>query len=459
MIMTTEQWQKDILDNGELYCVGGDVRDELFGVRNIDVDVDYLVRGIPPENLEKILKKHGRVAFVGRSFGVYKFKPPGEPKEIDIAYPRREVSTGPGHTDFEVDWDWQIPVEDDLGRRDFTINSIAKNVADGQLVDPYDGRGDIDKRVLRMVFAGTFLEDPLRILRGVRFAARFSLEIDPATYQSMIDAAYLVDTLSAERIQEEFTKLFKQCDRPSGALNTLQDIGALEHLIPELSRSHGVEQNEFHPDDVYWHSLKSLDAAPKERLVARWAALLHDLGKVDKKKTVDDGIGGEKVVFYGHEKESGEIAERVLDRLRYGRDFVKTCVHLVESHMFLYLDEWNQGTVRRFIQRIGKKNLDDLYALRAADCLSRGKTDEIERLEALKKRVAAEIEEADAFKISDLAIDGGDVIRELGMEPGPEVGRILGELLEEVLDDPSLNTRERLVERLKGRFGAGGPGR
>lgn len=447
--MALDIWQKEILEKGELYCVGGDVRDELFGVRNIDLDVDYLVRGIPPEALEAILAKHGRVAFVGKSFGVYKFKPPDETREIDIAYPRTEVSTGPGHTDFDVKWDWALPVEKDLGRRDFTINSIAKDLRDGSLVDPFNGKGDIQNEILRMVFAGAFLEDPLRILRGVRFAARFSLDVEPNTLRSMEDAAPLVGTISAERIQEEFTKLFTQCERPSTGLAMMQRMGVLEHTLPELSRSFGVEQNEYHRDDVFWHSLMSIDAAPMDNLVVRWAALLHDLGKVDKKMTLDDGDGGEKIVFYGHEKVGGEIAERVLNRLRYSRDFVKRCVHLVENHMFLYLDEWNRGTVRRFIQRVGKDNLEDLYALRVADCMSRDKTEELDRLEALKKRVAAEIENDDVFKITDLAIDGADVIRVLGVDPGPDVGRILGELLEMVLDDPSLNDRNRLLEHLE----------
>ena len=451
--MTLEHWQQEILEKGELYCVGGDVRDELFGVQNIDFDIDYLVRGISPEDLEKILNKHGRVAFVGKSFGVYKFKPPDATQEIDIAYPRTEISTGTGHTEFDVNWDWTLPIEEDLGRRDFTINSIAKDIKDGRLVDPYNGRRDIEDRVLRMVFGGAFLEDPLRILRGVRFAARFSLRIDEATKQSMKDAASLVGTISAERIQEEFTKLFTQCDCPSKGLAMMQEIGVLEHTIPELSRGFGVEQNEFHPDDVFWHSLKSLDKAPRSNLLVRWAALLHDLGKVDKKKTVEDGNGGEKVVFYGHEKESAEIAKSILDRLRYGRDFVRECVHLVENHMFLYRDEWNRGTVRRFIQRIGKGNLDDLYALRAADCLSREQTEELERLDALRKRVADEIKNDDVFKITDLAIDGGDVIRVLGVEPGSEVGRILHEVLEEVLDDPGLNNKDRLVKLLEEKHG------
>ena len=450
--MTVEQWQKEIMDRGELFCVGGVVRDDLLGLPSVDEDIDYLVRGLPPEELERILSAHGRVVFVGKSFGVYKFKPPTGKREIDIAYPRTEVSTGPGHRDFEVSWDWRLSVEADLGRRDFTINAIARNLADGRIVDPHGGAKDIEARVLRMVFPGAFREDPLRILRGVRFAARFSLRIEEDTDEAMKESAALVGTLSAERIQDELNKLLTQCERPSEGLSTMQRIGVMARILPELERSYGVTQNEFHPDDVFWHSLKSCDEVPRSNLVVRWAALLHDLGKVDKKQVIEEE-GAAKVVFYGHETVSGGIAGEVLRRLKYGNDFVARCVHLVESHMFLYRKEWNRSTVRRFIQRVGEENLEDLFLLREADCLSRGMTEEVEELEDLRARVERERREAHAFKLADLAIDGNDVKTALGVVESPEIGRILQDLFETVLDDPALNTREKLIRLLGEKFG------
>jgi putative nucleotidyltransferase with HDIG domain len=450
--MTIEPWQKEIMERGELFCVGGAVRDEIFGVPGADEDLDYLVRGLPPEELERILSRHGRVVLVGKSFGVYKFKPPTRTREIDIAYPRSEVSTGPGHRDFKVDWDWKLPVETDLGRRDFTINAIAKDLRDGRIVDPYGGTADIEERVLRMVFPHAFREDALRILRGIRFAARFSLRIEEDTYEAMTESAPLVDTLSAERVQDEFNKLFTQCERPSVGLSTMQRIGVMAHVLPELERAYGVAQNEFHPDDVFWHSLKSCDQVPRNNLVVRWAALLHDLGKVDKKRVIEEE-GAHKVVFYGHETTSAEIAGEILRRLRYSNDFVGRCAHLVGTHMFLYRKEWTRATVRRFIRQVGEEHLEDLFLLREADCFSRGMTEEVAGLEDLRDRIEHERREAHAFKLADLAIDGNDVKATLGVVEGPEIGRVLREVFEMVLDEPSLNTRERLIRLLEEKFG------
>ena len=440
------------MERGELFRVGGAVRDALLGTPSIDRDVDYIVRGLPPEELEAILSRHGRVAFVGKTFGVYKFRSGSDDADIDIdiAYPRTEVSTGPGHRDFDVRWDWKLPVEADLGRRDFTINAIAENLADGRRVDPCGGAKDIEDRVLRMVFPGAFREDPLRILRGIRFAARFSLRIEDATCGAMKECAALVETLSPERIQEELTKLLTQCGRPSEGFSTMQQAGVLARVLPELDRAHGVAQNEYHVDDVFWHSLKSCDEAPQGNLVVRWAALLHDVGKVEKKQIVRDDEG-EKIVFYGHETASAKIAKEILERLRYAGEIVERCAHLVEHHMFLYRPEWNRSTVRRFIRRVGRENLEDLFSVRAADCRSRGLVDELENLEGLRARVMAEIAASSAFSVSDLAVDGEDVMAVLDVREGRVVGDVLRELLDVVVDDPSLNTRETLLEIVRKR--------
>jgi tRNA nucleotidyltransferase/poly(A) polymerase len=160
---------------------------------------------------------------------------------------------GPGHREFTVEWDWQLEVEKDLHRRDFTINALARDVRDDRLIDPCNGRRDLDDRILRMMFPEAFGEDPLRILRGVRFAVRFELTVDPPTREAMKIGAPLLDTLSAERVQEELTKTLTQCERPSGAFMLMREIGALERILPELDRCAGVDQNEYHPDDVFVH--------------------------------------------------------------------------------------------------------------------------------------------------------------------------------------------------------------
>lgn len=441
-------WQKQILAKGELYRVGGIVRDELLGLPAEGQDTDFLVRGISPEDLERILKKSGRLVYVGKAFGVYKFTPNDSDEVFDIVFPRIERSFGPGHTEFKVDWDWRLPVEKDLGRRDFTINAIARNLRDGSLVDPVGGREDLENKILRMIFPKAFEEDPLRILRGVRFATRFGLSVDASTQKAMADGAGLLDTLSAERVQEEFTKLLTQCERPSGAFRRLLELGALDMVLPELARGAGVTQNEYHPDDVFEHSIKTCDAAPRSNLAVRWAALLHDVGKVEKKQVVEDRKLGERVVFYGHQAVSASEAVNVLRKLRYHNALVKKVETLVEHHMFNYEAEWKDSTIRRFIRKVGEANLEDLFLLREADLRSRGAEASLDNLGEIRARVNAELDAGRAQTIAQLAVDGNDVIRVCHVKPGPEVGRILNQLLELVIENPELNTRTSLLKYL-----------
>ncbi len=448
--MNLPAWQSEILARGELYRVGGAVRDRLLGLSGLP-DTDLLVRGLPPEVLEGILARHGAVALVGKAFGVYKFTAADDGVTYDIVFPRTETSTGPGHRDFDVRWDWRLPVEDDLRRRDFTINAIAERVPDGHRVDPFGGAGDLVRRRLRTIFERAFVEDPLRILRGARFTARFDLEVDAETRARMRESAALVATVSAERIRDECTKTMTQCDRPGAAWHLLYQTGALAVMLPELARCAGVTQNEYHPDDVYWHSLKTCDAAPRENLLVRWAALLHDTGKVDARQSVTDERGS-RVVFYGHELVSADITEAVLGRLRYPTSFVACCRRLVRHHMYRYAPEWRAATVRRFMRTVGSDLLDDLFRLREADCRARlhvdGMAGELGQLDALRKRVAYERRERAALRVADLEVDGGDVMRVLGIGPGPAVGRALERLLEHVIESPLHNLRPVLLELL-----------
>jgi putative nucleotidyltransferase with HDIG domain len=444
--VTPASWQDDILATGELYRVGGAVRDRLLG---IDVaDTDFLVRGMSPDALEQVLTRHGDWSRVGKAFGVYKFTPHGG-TSVDIVFPRTETSIGVGHREFDVRFDETLPVEADLARRDFTINAIAERVHDGRVVDPFRGREDLEAGVLRMIFPRAFDEDPLRILRGARFAARFGLRLDGPTRAAMTAAAGLLSTVSAERVQDELSKMLAQCDRPSLAFDALHQTGSLVTWLPELERCAGVVQNEYHPDDVYWHTLKTCDLAPRERLVVRWSALLHDLGKVDTRQVVIED-GESRVVFYGHEAASAEIAERVLSRLRYSNEMVASCRHLVREHMYRYESSWKASTVRRFMRRIGDDAIDDLLALREADCRSRDLAGEIADLKELRARIDEERRARAILTVRDLAVDGDDVVRETGGRPGPEIGAVLQRLLERVTDDPSLNTRERLLDIVRG---------
>jgi len=457
-----DEWQRAVLEEGELYRVGGVVRDRLRGAGDSFVDVDYLARAVEPVRLEAILRAHGKLSLVGRSFGVYKFTPHGD-RTVDVVYPRRERSTGPGHREFDVHWDWQLPVEDDLRRRDFTINAMAEHVETGRLIDPCGGREDLDAGLIRMIFDNAFAEDPLRILRGVRFAVRLDFELEEDTRRQMQNSARLLATLSSERIQEELGRILTECDRASRAFVLLHELGALAVILPELDRCAGVEQNQYHPDDVFIHSLKTLDAAPREDLLLRWAALLHDVGKVDTRKTVNDHRG-ERVVFYGHELVGEQMTRDLLSRLRCPKEMTATVASLVREHMFNYEPDWSDATVRRFIRRVGEDRLDRLFELREADCRSRGLDDRVENAQHLRERVETELREARTFKIRDLAVNGRDVMEIIGKGSGADVGRVLNSLLESVIDDPTLNERETLLRVIRetaesdGESGAAGKG-
>jgi putative nucleotidyltransferase with HDIG domain len=443
--VSIEPWQREILEHGELFRVGGYVRDRLVDPDAEPPDSDFLVRGLPPDRLERLLSRHGRLVLVGKSFGVYRFTPQGRDAAVEIGYPRLERSTGPGHRDFDVRWDWRLPLEDDLARRDFTINAMAEDVGTGRRIDPHGGERDLRARVLRAIFQDAFVEDPLRVLRGMRFTAQLGLSVEESTRERMHSGSSLLGTVSAERVQDEFTKILTRCDRPSVAFELGREIGALAVLLPELDRCAGVEQNEYHPDDVFVHSLKTCDCAPRDNLAVRWAGLLHDVGKVDTKAVVTDERG-ERVVFYGHERLGAEAAAEVLARLRYPRAFVARCRRLVEQHMYNYAPEWKDATVRRFMRTVGESHLEDLFLLREADCRSRDLEAELDALAQLRERVAGELEARHTIRLGDLAVDGDDLMSACGLRPGPGLGAALDYLLERVIDDPSLNERERLLE-------------
>jgi len=186
-------------EGGKIYIVGGPVRDQLLNIEN-PKDIDFIVCGIPFSNLKKILNRFGTINLVGQSFGVIKFKPFKSESVYDISLPRKESSIGAGHRDFDVDFDHTLPIEKDLNRRDFTINAMAKEYPDGEIIDPFGGSSDLDKKILKMVFDSTFIDDPLRIIRGIQFAARFNLTVESKTLASMSKQVSLVETVSPERI-------------------------------------------------------------------------------------------------------------------------------------------------------------------------------------------------------------------------------------------------------------------
>jgi tRNA nucleotidyltransferase (CCA-adding enzyme) len=438
-----EELIEKIVGRGILYEVGGTVRDQLIDPDTEHKDRDYLVTGIPIDDLSSILRRFGRVDVVGKSFGVIKFTARGTGETADFAIPRTERSTGAAHRDFEVEFDPDLPVEVDLKRRDFTINALAREIPSQEIVDPYGGRADIDKKIIRMVFPEAIIEDPLRILRGAQFAARLGFRIESETLKSMEKNIETIETVAPERIAEEINKMLLKAEKPSIGFQYLLEMGALEKIFPELVDCVGVDQpGGYHRWDVFDHTMICVDNSPK-KLSIRLAALFHDVGKPATIELTDNGA-----TFYGHDKLSAKMAAKALKRLKYANDIIDDVTKLVSKHMFS--EGAGDKGVRRLVRSVGQDLIFDLLSLRRADTLSQGMGQDLSGISEFEQKVASEIEKKPPFGFSDLAVNGTDLMREFDLPESPLIGDILNDLLEMVLDNPDLNTKEELLRRAKG---------
>ncbi|MEE9309038.1 MAG: HDIG domain-containing metalloprotein [Spirochaetia bacterium] len=417
----------------QCYLVGGAVRDILLGrkVQDFDIATDAL-----PEDVIGVFRqviptgiKHGTVTvlFKGTCFEVTTFR-------IDRDY---RDGRRPDSVIF-------IPsIEEDLKRRDFTINAIAYDLQYHRLLDPHDGRKDLKAGIIRAIGdpLQRFREDGLRPIRACRFAAQFRFEIEEDTFTGISRSIDTVKMVSAERIRDELTRLL-EAQTPSVGFSLLDGCGLLRLIIPELTACKNVEQGDLHQYDVYHHLLYACDAAPRDNLPVRLAALFHDLGKPETLNLSPDG----EISFHRHEALSARLAGRILRRLRFSNQILKQVGHLVTQHMFHYEPQWTDAAVRRFVARVGEKNIPDILSLRRADQLAIvGKRFVSGSLLALEKRIEEVLAEDKALTLKDLAINGDDIIRELQIPRGPKVGIILNALLEGVLDDPSQNDRKTLL--------------
>ena len=427
------------------WLVGGCVRDELLRQEGDQYtaprgDWDIATSALP-EQVQKLFRKviptgiqHGTVTVLLRS-GQY------------------EVTTLRGETTYS---DGRRPdavyfvddIKDDLARRDFTINAIAYDVLEDRVIDPFDGAGDLARRTLRAVGVARerFAEDGLRVLRGARFAATLELELAPETASAIAPSLDSYRKVSAERIRDEWLKTMK-AKKPSRAFEIMKDHGLLAISAPELLESVGCEQNKWHAFDVWGHALACLDCAPQNP-VLRVAALLHDVGKPRSRafseKTQD-------YTFYEHERIGAEMVEPMLSRLRFSNDERAHITSLVRHHLICYDASWSDATVRRWLRRVTPELAPDLYLLNEADVRGKGRdcSLDLEALAGLKAHVERVIAAGAAFSMRDLAINGGVLMKELSLKPGPDLGRILKTLLDEVVDDPSRNEREALLARAR----------
>ena len=435
---------KKLRDAGhEAWVVGGAVRDLLRGAAAKDFDV---ATSAEPADVTRVFgrkrtiptgEKHGTVTvLVERG---------GERQHVEVTTYRGEGAYSDGRRPDQIVF--VRTLDEDLKRRDFTMNAIAYDPFAHTIVDPFGGQQDLDARTIRAVGdpLQRFLEDGLRAMRAVRFAAQLEFAIDPATERAIPEAIDVFKKVSAERVRDELVKIL-MARRPSVGLELMRTTGLLAFTIPELLESVGMHQNRFHKHDVWHHTLAAVDATElggQPPWLVRFAALLHDVAKPRTAAPKEDSPS--ENTFYRHEHVGADMADQICRRLKLANAERDTIVNLVGNHMFWYTPEWTDGTVRRFISRVGVEHLDALFALRAGDVRARGQGEEPgTEIDELRARANAEIAKASALKITDLAVGGGDVMELLGCKPGPIIGDVLRALLERVLDDASLNTRDTL---------------
>ena len=414
------------------HVVGGSLRDVVLGRSPADWD---LASEALPEEIVGLFPD----AVYENQFGTVAVRRGGEHFEITT------FRTDHDYADFRRPHrvEFGDSIEADLARRDFTVNAMAWGGRPGEepaLVDPYGGALDARARILRAVGdpSTRFREDALRMIRAVRLATTLDFEIDPETLAGITAHAELVGHLSGERIAAELDKLLA-APMPSVGLRLLSETGLLEHLSPELASEQGVPQNKVPGEDLWDHTLRSVDAAPANRPAVRLAALVHDIGKP---ATFADGH------FLGHDTVGAELAAALLDRLHVPRAVHARVVGLVRLHMFSYEPNWSDAAVRRFIaklQTLGDGFIEDLLTLRAADNVGSGLPADAGRLDELRARIATELAADAVLDRSGLVVDGDDLMTELGVEQGPRLGRILDALVDRVIVDPTANDRPTLL--------------
>jgi tRNA nucleotidyltransferase (CCA-adding enzyme) len=426
----------------DAYVVGGSVRDALRGVDPHDWDV---TTDATPEQIQKVFPR----SLYNNRFGTVVVRSGAH--EIEVTTYRTEAEYSDHRRPDSVAF--TASLHEDLARRDFTMNAMAwrpaRDGAAGELIDPFGGRTDLDARLLRAVGDPDqrFKEDALRMLRAVRFATLLDLRIEPKTFDAIRRNANLTASLSGERIQQEMMKMLG-AERPSVALQMLSDAGVLAVICPELEECKLTPQEKAAAENVFEHLLATVDATPANDPVLRLAGLFHDIGKPE---TFADGH------FHQHEFVGEAKARAILRRWKLDKETISEVAHLIRHHMFWYQTEWSGSAVRRFIRNIGLENIPALFALRRADNIGSGaKSPRMYHLEALWLRVQEEIDAANAFSLRDLKIDGNDLMNELGVPQGREIGRILNALFERVTDEPTLNTRETLLELARAEIGKAG---
>ncbi len=414
-----------------LYIVGGAIRDYLLGFKSEDFDfttdaepteVTALFGHVIPTGIE-----HGTVTviFEKQMFEVTTFRSDGT--YLDGRHPSSVT--------------FIRSLEEDLKRRDFTINAFAADCATGTIIDLNNGMDDLRTKTIRAIGLPRkrFEEDALRIFRACRIASKLNFSIEEDTLRAMKDEKENLRNVSAERIREELFKLVDS-DHPTVGLRYMHQTSVLTTLLPALAKGDGIQQGGMHHQDVLQHNITACQAAADRNfpLPVRLAALFHDIGKSEVIKEKDG-----KNTFYSHEAISAKETKAIMEYLKSSKEQIRIVTHLVQEHMFNYQSDWSDSAVRRFIKRVGLKDIPLLFQLRIADQIAIHGEPNTSLIDELQRRIEGILAAKDALSIKDLAVDGNDMIR-LGLK-GKMIGETLGYLLEAVLDDPEQNSAEQLL--------------
>lgn len=432
----------------QAYLVGGAVRDLILKKPCSDWDV---ATNATPEQVMSMFKFVVPTGIAHGTVTVHFHK-----TEIEVTTFRIESEYSDGRHPDKIAY--ASTIEEDLSRRDFTMNAIAVNLRNGKICDPFGGRKDIRKKVIRTVGIPNerFMEDGLRPIRALRFASQLNFCIEKDTFLEIFkpDIQKKITSISIERFRDEFLKMLKS-EKPSVGLKLMEETGILKLFIPEFEVCRGCIQGDgrgFHDFDVMDHLIYACDGAPKNNYKVRLAALFHDIGKPSCKRVIENEKDGQLFTFYNHDNEGAKITEKILRRLKFSNEEIADVSHLVKNHMFHYESSWSDAAVRRFIVRVGLQYMDDLFDLRVADVFGmhnnqvnlRNSTTSENILE-LKERIEKITEKQNALSLKDLCVNGKDLM-DIGIPSGKKIGVVLNELFEAVLEDPEMNNREKLLK-------------
>ncbi len=426
------------------YLVGGAVRDMLMGIKPNEYDITTNAR---PKDVQHIFKhtvpigiKHGTILVIVNDMRV----------EITTFRSDGDYTDG-RHPDSVM---YADTIEEDLPRRDLTINAMAYDMSSNTLIDMFDGIEDIKNKKIKAVGNPyeRFKEDGLRLMRAIRFATRLDFEIEESTLKAIFETKDMLKLIAYERIREEFNKTLLSENVYNG-FEVMRETGILDIILPELMLGYGVDQNKFHKYDVYYHILNTVKNVEKLEnddltLIVKLAGLFHDIAKPIVQKNIDKQ---EAAVYYNHEVVGASIAKKIMRRFKYSNAQIDMVSLLVRQHMFYYQDEWTDGAVRRFMCSIGLENIKPLLKLREADRLGSGKRKDKESsaIPKLLKRIDKIIEAENAITVKDLNINGDDLIKEFALKPSQLIGKILHHLLDIILEEPDLNEYDILLEKSK----------